>query len=86
VTTKSNTRNPNFYYIKISLDECQCFAITTYITIFLLLEFEHMLPCKKTKAYLEMEVECKLASQEQNSKKEVLVVNSKISKKEPFQS
>jgi hypothetical protein len=37
-----------------------------------------MLPCKKTKAYLEMEVECKLASYKKNLEKEVPVVNSKI--------
>ncbi len=43
-----------------------------------ILEFEHMLPCKKTKAYLEMEVECKLASYKKNLEKEVPVVNSKI--------
>jgi hypothetical protein len=48
-----------------------------------ILEFERMLPCKKTRAYLEMEVECKLASQEKNPKKEVHVVNSQIPKKNP---
>jgi hypothetical protein len=42
-----------------------------------------MLPCKKTRAYLEMEAKCKLASQEKNPEKEVLVVNSKIPKKNP---
>ncbi len=44
-------------------------------------EFEHMLPCKKTKAYLEMEAECKLASLEKNPGKEIPVVNSKIPKR-----
>ncbi len=48
-----------------------------------ILEFEHMLPCKKTKGYLKMEVECKLASQEKNLEKEVLVINSKIPKNNP---
>jgi hypothetical protein len=42
-----------------------------------------MLPCKKTRAYLEMEAKCKLASHEKNPKKDVFVVNSKISKKNP---
>ncbi len=42
-----------------------------------------MLPCKKTRAYLEMEAECKLASQEKNPENEVHVVNSKILKKNP---
>jgi len=42
-----------------------------------------MLPCKKTKAYLKMEAKCKLANHEKNPKKDVLVVNSKISKKNP---
>jgi len=42
-----------------------------------------MLPCKKTRAYLEMEAECKLVSLEKNLEKEVHVVNSKISKKNP---
>ncbi len=46
-----------------------------------ILEFEHMLPCKKIRAYLEMEAKCKLASQEKNLEKEVPVVNSKIPKK-----
>lgn len=48
-----------------------------------ILEFKHMLPCKKTKAYLKMEAKCKLANHEKNPKKDVLVVNSKISKKNP---
>ncbi len=48
-----------------------------------ILEFEHMLPCKKSRAYLEMEAKCKLASQEKNPEKEVPIVNSKISKKNP---
>jgi hypothetical protein len=42
-----------------------------------------MLPFKKTRVYIEMEVECKLASQEKNPKKEVPVINSKIPKKNP---
>jgi hypothetical protein len=42
-----------------------------------------MLPCRKTKAYLEMEVKYKLASHKKNPKKDVLVINSKISKKNP---
>jgi hypothetical protein len=42
-----------------------------------------MLPCKRTRAYLEMEVECKLASHEKNPEKEVHLVNSKIPKKHP---
>ncbi len=48
-----------------------------------ILEFENMLPCKKTRAYVEMEAEWKLASQEKNPKKEVHVINSKILKKNP---
>jgi hypothetical protein len=42
-----------------------------------------MLPSKKTKVYLEMDIECKLASQEKNPKNEVLVVNSKNPKNNP---
>jgi hypothetical protein len=43
-----------------------------------------MLPCKKTRAYVEMEAECKLASQKKkNPKKEVHVINSKIPKNNP---
>jgi hypothetical protein len=45
-----------------------------------------MLPCKKSKAYLEMEIECKLASQEKNPKKEIHVINSKNLKNNLFQS
>jgi hypothetical protein len=46
-----------------------------------IMQFEQMLQCKKIRAYLEMEAECKLASQEKNPEKEVPVINSERTKR-----